>query len=147
MQLTPQESEQLSEYAADDAYVAQQKEDIKELSSMYRSLLGNDGEKAETEFLNAFQSHFHEKADLSMTAAFLIEGRDKPLVVKVNGPELNVAYEECNSAKVMAHLTEGTMNEITSGRMTFQRAFNTGLMTAKGTFADLRILDDIFIFS
>ncbi|MQN02071.1 MAG: SCP-2 sterol transfer family protein [Lachnospiraceae bacterium] len=147
MQLTPQESEQLSEYASDDAYVAQQKEDIIELSSMYRNLLGKDGEKVETEFVNAFQSHFHSRKDLSITAAFLIVGREKPLVVKVNSSDIDVAYEDCNDAKVMAHLTEGTMNEITSGRMTFQRAFNTGLMTAKGTFADLRVLDDIFIFS
>lgn len=147
MQLTPQESEQLSEYASDDAYVEQQKKDIIELSSMYRSMLGDNAERAETEFINAFQSHFHAKDGLQMTAAFNIEGRNKPLVIKVNGNDIYVTYEECNDAKVIANLTEGAMNEITSGRETFQRAFNTGDMTAKGTFADLRILDDIFRFS
>lgn len=147
MQLTPQESEQLSEYVSDESYVARQKKDIKDLSSMYKNLLGGKEEKAETEFINAFQSHFHAKADLVMTAAFNIKGRTDPLVVRVNGNEIHVAYEKADDAKVIAHLSEGTMNEITSGRETFQRAFNTGDMTAKGTFADLRILDDIFRFS
>ncbi|MBQ1843346.1 MAG: SCP-2 sterol transfer family protein [Lachnospiraceae bacterium] len=147
MQLTPQESEQLSEYASDDAYVEQQKKDIIELSSMYRNLLGDNAEKAETEFINSFQSHFHPKEGVQMVAAFNIEGRKKPLVVRVNGDDITASYEECNDARVIANLTEGAMNEITSGRETFQRAFNTGDMTAKGTFADLRTLDDIFIFS
>ena len=38
MRLTPQESEQLSKYASDDTYIKKQKEDIEELSSMFRNL-------------------------------------------------------------------------------------------------------------
>ena len=34
--LTPQETEQLSEYVSDDSYVQRQKEDIQELTSMFR---------------------------------------------------------------------------------------------------------------
>ncbi len=39
------------------------------------------------------------------------------------------------------------MESITSGRMTFQRAFMTGEMTAKGNFKILRMLDTIFNFA
>ena len=38
------------------------------------------------------------------------------------------------------------MNNILAGRMTFQRAFMTGEMTAKGNFKTLRMLDQIFPF-
>lgn len=43
--LTPQESEQLSKYAADDAYVKKQKEDIEELAGLFRGMLEEE-EKA-----------------------------------------------------------------------------------------------------
>ena len=39
--LTPQESEQLSEYVSNDTYVKKQKEDIEELSHMFTEMLGN----------------------------------------------------------------------------------------------------------
>lgn len=39
LELTPQESEQLSKYVSDDSYVKQQKEDIQELASMFKDLL------------------------------------------------------------------------------------------------------------
>ena len=37
--LTPQESEQLSKFVSDDTYVKQQKEDIEELVSMFKGML------------------------------------------------------------------------------------------------------------
>ena len=37
-------------------------------------------------------------------------------------------------------------DDIVYGRMTFQRAFMTGAMTAKGDFRILRTLDEIFKF-
>ena len=42
MNLTPQESEQLSKYVSDDSYVKQQKEDIEELTSMFKDMLGKN---------------------------------------------------------------------------------------------------------
>lgn len=47
IELTPQESEQLSKFVSDESYVKQQKEDIEELSAMFKQLLssGSDGTK------------------------------------------------------------------------------------------------------
>ena len=45
--LTPQETEQLSEYVSDDSYVQRQKEDIQELTSMFRGMLDNNGADGE----------------------------------------------------------------------------------------------------
>ena len=65
--LTPQESEQLSQYAVDDRYVKKQKEDIIELSSMYRNLLGGADETqlaALTEYAEAFGLAFQITDDI-----------------------------------------------------------------------------------
>ena len=45
--LTPQETEQLSKYASDEQYVQQQKEDIEELTMMFKELLGDDNSAEE----------------------------------------------------------------------------------------------------
>ena len=47
---------------------------------------------------------------------------------------------------VEMQLQKNVMDEITNGRMTFQRAFMTGEMTANGNFKTLRMLDQIFLF-
>ena len=41
IELTPQESEQLSKFVSDESYVKQQKEDIEELSAMFKQMLSN----------------------------------------------------------------------------------------------------------
>jgi len=50
--LTPQETEQLSEYVSDDTFVQRQKEDIQELTSMFRDMLDNSGTDNEQEYLD-----------------------------------------------------------------------------------------------
>ncbi len=146
LDLTPQESEQMSVYASDDAYVRQQREDIIELSSMYRNLLGQTKEDVSTEFINSFQSHFHPKRDFAARYIFSIEGRAEPLVVTISGEELDCRYAPENEGDVIARLSEGVMNEIVSGRMTFLRAFTVGKMSAKGAYSNLRTLDEVFMF-
>lgn len=51
--LTPQESEQLSQYVADDSYVKRQKQDIQELTSMFRDMMGSNNQiKEEEEYID-----------------------------------------------------------------------------------------------
>lgn len=50
IELTPQESEQLSKFVSDESYVKQQKEDIEELSAMFKKMLHDSTDEApETE--------------------------------------------------------------------------------------------------
>ena len=138
MDLTPQESEQLSQYVADDSYVKKQKEDIEELASMFKDKLSVQQNDTQTEYITELESHFVPQGDFTANYLFMIEEKKKPLVVEVAGEEENV--------DVYAKLTGEVMNNILAGRMTFQRAFMTGEMTAKGNFKTLRTLDQIFIF-
>lgn len=56
LSLTPQESEQLSEYVSNDNYVKKQKEDIEELASLFKGMLGE--EKDEDDYVERLKSHF-----------------------------------------------------------------------------------------
>lgn len=146
MDLTPQESEQLSQYVADDSYVKKQKEDIEELASMFKDKLSVQQNDMQTEYITELESHFVPQGDFTANYLFMIEEKKKPLVVEVAGEELNCYYGQQENVDVYAKLTGEVMNNILAGRMTFQRAFMTGEMTAKGNFKTLRTLDQIFIF-
>ena len=146
MDLTPQESEQLSQYVADDSYVKKQKEDIEELASMFKDKLSVQQNDTQTEYITELESHFVPQGDFTANYLFMIEEKKKPLVVEVAGEELNCYYGQQENVDVYAKLTGEVMNNILAGRMTFERAFMTGEMTAKGNFKTLRTLDQIFIF-
>jgi len=146
MDLTPQESEQLSQYVADDSYVKKQKEDIEELASMFKDKLSVQQNDTQTEYITELESHFVPQGNFTANYLFMIEEKKKPLVVEVAGEELNCYYGQQENVDVYAKLTGEVMNNILAGRMTFQRAFMTGEMTAKGNFKTLRTLDQIFIF-
>ena len=146
LNLTPQESEQLSKYVSDDTYVKQQKEDIEALAAMFKDMLGQDEHNEENTFIKELQTIFVPQEEFKATYSIMIEGMKKPLYVAVNLDELTVHYGEEENIDVYAKLPMDVMQSIVDGRMTFQRAFMSGEMTAKGNFKTLRMLDQIFPF-
>lgn len=143
--LTPQESEQLSQYAADDSYVQQQKEDIQELASMFRGMMNQESTDTIDDYSSCFEKHFHPLPGFKASYKITVEGSGKVIGLRVNGKELQYS-DEIGRADVEAQITQEAMNEIMAGRMTFQRAFMGGDMKMKGDFKVLRTLDEIFIF-
>ena len=146
MELTPQESEQLSKYVSDDTYVKKQKEDIEELASMFKDIVGKSNEADDKMFVKEFESHFIPEEGFRASYLFMIEGKKQPLYLDVRGDELTCYYGNEDNIDVYAKLSSDIMANIINGRMTFQRAFMTGVMTAKGNFKTLRMLDTIFNF-
>ena len=146
LNLTPQESEQLSKYVSDDTYVKQQKEDIEELASMFKDMLGKPDDDMDTPFVKELESHFVSTEDFAASYSFIIEGIKKPLYVAIENGELEIHYGQEEKIDVVAKLSRDVLQSIIDGRMTFQRAFMTGEMTAKGNFKTLRMLDQIFVF-
>ena len=144
--LTPQETEQLSQYVADDTYVQKQKEDIQELTSLFREKL----EKADTEenaaVLESFKKHFQPQPGFRSNYCIRIEGKKKKLVVEVQNAQLKCYYGEPEQMDMDIQIKEKVFEEIMNGRMTFQRAFMAGDMKMKGDFKILRTLDQIFVF-
>lgn len=146
MELTPQESEQLSKYVSDDSYVKKQKEDIQELATMFKDMLGKESKEEDTAYIERFRNTFLGQPDFHARYLFMISDK-KPLFIEVNQNELTIHYGQEENIDIYAKLSPEVMESITSGRMTFQRAFMTGEMTAKGNFKILRMLDTIFNFA
>lgn len=147
MELTPQESEQLSKYVSDDTYVKKQKEDIQELASMFKDMLGKVNQEEETAYIEQFRSHFTPQQEFRARYLFILEDNKKPLFVEVNEDDLIIHYGQEENIDIYAKLSTEVMDSIMEGRMTFQRAFMTGEMTAKGNFKILRMLDNLFNFA
>jgi multimeric flavodoxin WrbA len=145
IELTPQEGEQLSKYVSDEIYVQKQKEDIKELASYFKNIL-NDDDSNDKEFLSAFKTHFVPQGIFNASYMFIIEDKNEFLTLKINNNNLNIQYEKNIEADIIAKLKHSVLSNITNGHLTFQRAFMTGEMTAKGNFKTLRMLDQLFEF-
>ena len=146
MDLTPQESEQLSKYVSDDSYVKKQKEDIEELASMFKDMLGKKNVESDDMFVHDFEERFQPQMDFSARYQLMIDGMKKPLFIGVKKDKLDVHYGQEEEIDVLAKLSTNVLQSIIYGQMTFQRAFMTGEMTAKGNFKTLRMLDNLFTF-
>ena len=144
--LTPQESEQLSKYASDDNYIQTQKEDIKELTNHFRTLLGNNGISTEDMLIKDFRDRFKPQNSFSASYKLIIKEIKNPLILDIDGDKLDCRYGAIETPSVVCRIELEKLNSIISGHMTFQRAFMTGEMQVKGDFKNLRMLDTIFGF-
>ena len=143
--LSPQETEQLSSYVADDRYVQRQKEDIRELASLFRDKLSQGGE-GEEEYISELRRVFKPQAGFHAVCLINIEEKGKALVLDIKGPDLECDYGSCEQPDMVMNTGRATMEDIVNGRMTFQRAFMSGVMTTKGDMKLLRMLDQVFAF-
>ena len=144
--LTPQETEQLSRYVSDDNYVQRQKEDIQELTSLFRDMMENEGADSEEEYLQEFKKIFKPMAGLDARYAITIAEKKRKLIISVKGPHMDIQYGTCENPTVEMQVNRAVMEDIVNGRMTFQRAFMTGAKT-KGDFNSLKSLDSVFPFA
>lgn len=147
LELTPQESEQLSKYVSDDTYVKKQKEDIQELASMFKDMLGKVSQEDDTAYIDQFQNHFIAQENFQARYLFILGEKKTPLFIEVKNEKLEIHYGQEDHIDIYAKLTQDVLDSIIDGRMTFQRAFMTGEMTAKGNFKILRMLDTLFNFA
>lgn len=146
IQLTPQESEQLSKFVADDNFVAKQKQDIQELAGLFMEMLDDEERGGDEYYITALKSHFVGKDGFDATYLLMISDKDRNVSITVNGKFLEVSVGGKKEADVVGKLNQAVFDDIVYGRMTFQRAFMAGDMTAKGNFRILRMLDEIFSF-
>lgn len=142
--LTPQESEQLSVYVSDDNYVKKQKEDIEELSQMFKEMLESNGEDGD--LIKIFKKDFTPEEGFKASYSIELSDTGRKLAVEVNSSDLKCYYGDLENADVTARTTNDVLNNIIAGKMTFQRAFMSGDLAAKGNFRTLRMFDTIFRF-
>ena len=133
-------------YVSDDSYVQRQKQDIQELTSLFRDMLSEDGAENEEEYLSAFRKCFKPQAGFEAEYSLPIEEKKQKLTLSVAGPKLDCAYGSAEQPDVEVQINRATMEDIVNGRMSFQRAFMSGAMKTKGDFRMLRTLDQLFPF-
>ena len=144
--LTPQESEQLSVYVSNDNYVKKQKEDIEELSQMFREMLGNDGTD-QNDLIKQFRNHFKPQEGFKATYSIEMSDLSRTIIIEAKETELKCYYGELKETDVASRTTSEGLNDIIAGKTTFQKAFMSGALAAKGNFKTLRMFDTIFQFT
>ena len=144
--LSPEESAQLSQYVTDDNYVQTQKQDIQELTSIYRDQIGKSGDSTSEEYIGEIKNAFKAEAGVAGSYMIKIEGADKDLVIRVSATGMTCEYGSLEKPDVEMETTKSVMNDIIAGRMTFQRAFMSGSMKMKGDFRILCALDQVLHF-
>ena len=131
---------------SDDSYVQRQKQDIQELTSLFRDMLSEGEADNEEEYIGVFRKYFRPQPGFDADYAITIEGKKKKLILSVRGPKLECYYGSQERFDVEMQLARGILEDIVNGRMTFQRAFMSGGMRTKGDFKVLRTLDQLFVF-
>jgi len=144
--LTPQESEQLSVYVSNDNYVKKQKEDIEELSQMFREMLGNDVTD-QNDLIKQFRNHFKPQEGFKATYSIEMSDLSRTIIIEAKETELKCYYGELKETDVASRTTGEVLNDIIAGKTTFQKAFMSGALAAKGNFKTLRMFDTIFQFA
>jgi putative sterol carrier protein len=115
---------------------------------MFKDKLGKSGkEEDEAAYIQEFRAHFAPQENFQASYLLMLEGRRQPLYIAVSGEALTIRYGQESNIDIYAKLTPEVMESILEGHMTFQRAFMTGEMTAKGNFKTLRMLDTLFNFA
>lgn len=147
IELTPQESEQLSEYVSDETYVKKQKEDVEQLAQMYMTRLDTGKDEDKQEFIHEFKTGFTNlDPDFKAVYQIVMTDTDRTLVVEIADGKLKCYYGEYQSPDVLAKTTRDVINRLVSGRVTFQGAFMSSQLTCKGDFKLLRTFDQVFRF-
>lgn len=144
--LTPQETEQLSQYVSDDSYVQKQKEDIQELTNLFREKLEKTDADDTSAFLEELKGHFKPQSGFRANYCVRLEGKKKKLIIEIQNAQMKCYYGEPDQPDIDIQMKSEVLEEIVNGRMTFQRAFMAGDMKMKGDFKILRMLDQVFEF-
>ncbi len=146
--LTPQESEQLSEYASDDNYVRTQKEDIQELASIFRDKMGKeDGSVGSTEeYVKRLNKKFTPVAGIRAKYKIIVQDnpKSKPIIIDVDNSICDCHVGNDDDCDVIITSDQMVLEDVLEGRMTFQRAFMAGSIKMKGDFKLLRSMDQLF---
>lgn len=144
LSLTPQESEQLSAYVSNDNYVRKQKEDIEELASLFKGMLGE--KEPSDDYIRILRENFNPLDGLK--AIFRIDVKDEAasLIIDINENEMNCYWGSAEHADVTARVDSAVFLDILHGGRTFQSAFMSGDLSAQGNFKILRNFDTMFRF-
>lgn len=139
--LTPQESEQLSAYVSDDTYVQRQKEDILELTQMFKQMMGD-----EEPYPEVFKRAFKPVPHLAVSYAWELTDEGQTLFIIVDNDSIDCHYGGEQTTDVAVRSEKAVLERVIGGEESMQAAFRSGAVTAKGNFKLLDTFDILFQF-
>lgn len=151
--LTPQESEQLSMYVSDDSYVKQQKEDIQELTQMFKKMMGDTSEAPQEDtdndedYLEYFRKAFKPIIDMKLSFSWEITDAGKTIIIEVDSKKLNCYFGTKEKVDVAMKSTRAVFIDVVTGVMPLQKSFMGGSITARGNFRIFNTFDTLFPFA
>ena len=116
------------------------------MTQLYKEML-ESGENDGGEFIRNLKENFHPIEDFAAVYSIELTDVNKNLVIEIQDKHLKCYYGEKADADVIAKTTRAVMNKLVLGRTTFQGAFMSGELTAKGNFKTLRTFDQVFQFN
>ncbi len=137
--LTPQESEQLSEYVSNDTYVKRQKEDIQELTQMFKKMMGDD-----KPYLDKLQKAFRPVPNVTVSFSWECPELKEKLFIMVDNDTLDCHYGGEEKVNAMLKSSQAVLTKVMNGEEKLQNAFMSGEVTAKGNFKLLNMFDSLF---
>lgn len=143
---TPQESEQLSKFVSDEEFVQTQKKDIEELSTLFKDLLVDEANGGDEYYTSVLKKAFKPQQGINASYYLIIDDKKKSIVIDVRAGKLECRLGSKENADIVAKLKKETFDKVVNGRMTFQRAFMTGDITAKGNLRTIKMFDELFQF-
>ncbi|TCT12934.1 SCP-2 sterol transfer family protein [Natranaerovirga pectinivora] len=140
------EKKQVSLFDGDEKYIQRQQEDIEQLKFFFKQKLessnGDIYENIRDAFINSFVSQINFKGIYKIN----IIDKKKVIAIDINNDVISCDMEDRENVNVNIQADFEALEKITSGYITFQRAFMTGLINAKGDFKLLYMLDQLFRF-
>ncbi len=112
---------------------------------MFREMLGNEGND-QTDLIKQFRNHFKPQEDFKATYSIELSDLSRSIIIEVDRTELKCYYGDLKETDVASRTTSEVLNDIVSGNLSFQKAFMSGDLAAKGNFKTLRMFDTVFQF-
>ena len=146
LDLSPAETENLQELAADEDFVTQQKKDIAEISALIRGKMELTDEDGAPDYVREFRDKFNPYEEFSGSFSIITSERKRPINIIISAGRIDVNEMVGFEAGTTIKIPDETLEKIVTGKETFQRAFSIGEMSAAGNIPAIMRMDKLFEF-
>ena len=113
---------------------------------MFKELLDDEDKGGIDRYVGLFEKNFVPQRDFRASYMISINDKNKSIVLDISNGNLSCKMGQKEDAEVICRLDNANLEKIVQGRQTFQGAFMSGNMTARGNFKNVRMLDQCFKF-
>jgi uracil-DNA glycosylase family 4 len=131
-----------------DEYIEKQQRDIEDIANIFKKKISNKVEDRVKTICDVFNDCYsNNHMEINATIQLLVNNsRADNIVIILNNSNIKCINGQQDDVDVTIACDKEVLNRITEGRLTVQRAFMTGEITAKGNFTIIYKFDSLFDF-